>query len=302
MKLLKSTWKRGLAYAMVAMLSVGLLAGCGGTTTPDEQEPDPTPSVSENKEINIGVVNWAECVAVSNLWKEILEQKDYTVNLTTLEVAPLFVGLNKGDLDVFMDAWLPITHQTYWKEYKDNLDDYGIWYQSDAKIGLVVPNYVDLKSIGDLKDNKDDFDGKIIGIDPGAGIMKASAKANDNYELGFEVVQSSEAAMMTALDKAYRNEEAVVVTGWSPHWMFAKYDLKYLDDPKQDFGDAEKLHILANKDFTTSNPEVADMLKAFKLTDKQIGDIEGLINEGMEPQKAAKAWMKDNQDVVDGWI
>ncbi|MDR3599075.1 MAG: hypothetical protein P4L49_01085 [Desulfosporosinus sp.] len=52
---------------------------------------------------------------------------------------PLFVGLNKGDLGVFMDAWLPITHKTYWEKYKDNLDDYGTWDKSDAKIVLVVP-------------------------------------------------------------------------------------------------------------------------------------------------------------------
>ncbi len=300
MKLLTSKWKRGLIYAMVALLSVGILAGCGGTT-PAEKDPDPV-TTGDNKKVNIGYVNWAEDVAVSYLWKEILEGKGYEVNLTSLEVAPLFVGLNKGDLDVFMDAWLPITHQTYWDKYKENLDDYGIWYKSEAKIGLVVPKYAEVTSIGDLKANKDKFDGKIIGIDPGAGIMKATDKAVASYGLDYEVVQSSEAAMMTALDKAYRDKKWIAVTGWSPHWMFAKYDLKYLVDPNKDFGDAEEIHTLANKEFTKSNPEVANMLKAFKLDDQQIGDIESLINEGMEPQAAAKQWIEANQAVVDSWL
>ena len=299
MSLLKSQWKRGLSFAMVALLSVGLLAGCG-TKTPTEKDPDPTPAV--NTTVNIGYVNWAEAVAVTYLWKEILEEKDYTVNTTSLEVAPLFVGLNKGDLDVFMDAWLPTTHQTYWDQYKDTLDDYGVWYEGDAKIGLVVPKYVDINSVEDLKDKKADFGGQIIGIDPGAGLMKATATANDNYGLGYEVVQSSEAAMMTALKKSYDAKQPIVITGWSPHWMFAKYDLKYLEDPKGDFGGAEAIHTLANKSFTASNPEVAKMLKAFKLDDQQIGTLEAYIDEGMAPQEAAKKWIGENRDIVDGWL
>lgn len=297
MKLLKSKGKRVLVGAMVSLLAIGLLAGCG-SAAPKEEATKP----SENKTINMGYVNWAEDVAVSNVWKVLLEEKGYTVNLKSLEVAPLFVGLNKGDIDVFMDAWLPTTHKTYWDKYQEKLDDYGVWYKSEAKIGLVVPNYVDLKSVEDLKAKKDLFAGKIIGIDPGAGIMKSTEKAVTSYGLDYEVIQSSEAAMLTSLDKAYRDKKPIVITGWSPHWMFTKYDLKYLEDPKKDFGEAEELHTLANKEFTKKNPEVAKMLKTFKLDDKQIGDLEILIKEGMEPEAAAKKWIGENKAVVDSWM
>ena len=290
MNVLKKQWRPGLILAVVAMLTVGLVAGCA----PAKQ--------SEEKTVNIGYVNWAENVAVSYLWKEILEEKGYKVNLKSLEVAPLFVGLNKGELDIFMDTWLPTTHQVYWEKYKDKLDDYGIWYESEAKMGLVVPKYVDIKSAEDLNAKKDQFNGKIIGIDPGAGLMKATGKAVADYGLNYEVVQSSEAAMLTALDKAYREKKVIVVTGWSPHWMFAKYDLKYLEDPKKSFGSAEEIHTVANKEFTKKNPEVVKMLKAFKLNDKQIGDLESLINGGMEPQAAAKQWIKENRTLVDSWV
>ncbi|HBP66537.1 MAG TPA: glycine/betaine ABC transporter [Desulfosporosinus sp.] len=289
--------KRVLVGAMVSLLAIGLLAGCG-STTPKQDATKP----SENKTVNIGYVNWAEDVAVSNIWKVLLEEKGYQVNLKSLEVAPLYVGLNKGDLDVFMDAWLPTTHKTYWEKYKDKLDDYGVWYKGEAKMGLVVPNYVDLKSIEDLKAKKDLFAGKITGIDPGAGIMKATKKANEDYGLGYEVVQSSETAMLSTLDKAYRDKKPIAITGWSPHWMFAKYDLKYLEDPKKAFGEAEEIHTLANKEFTQKNPEVAKMLKAFKLEDKQIAHLESLINEGMTPDVAAKKWILDNRALADSWM
>lgn len=285
-------WRKLLIFALVTVLALTMTVGCA---------PQAAPKPADKGTVKIGFVNWAECIAVSNLWKVILEDQGYKVELTQLDVAPLFVGLSKGDIDVFMDSWLPVTHESYWKEYKDNLEDYGIWYQEPAKIGIVVPKYVTIDSIAEMKDQADKFDSKIIGIDPGAGIMKAAARANESYNLGFEVVQGSEPAMMAALEKAYRNNEWIAITGWSPHWMFAKYDLKYLDDPKKEFGEAEEIHILANKEFSSKQPEVAAMLKKFKMSDAQIGSLEALINEGMAPIDAAKKWIEDNKSVVDSW-
>lgn len=292
-------WKKGklLVLGLVAVLAFSLAAGCSSTT------PKQAGDAGKDKgTVKIGYVNWAEDIAVSNLWKVILEDQGYKVELTQLDVAPLFVGLSKGDIDIFMDAWLPVTHEAYWKQYKNNLEDYGIWYQGAAKIGLVVPKYVTIDSIAQLKDQAKKFDGKIIGIDAGAGIMKAAARANQSYGLGLEVVQGSEPAMMAALDKDYNKNKWIAITGWSPHWMFAKYDLKYLDDPKKEFGAAEEIHTLAGKDFSSQQPEVAAMLKKFKMTDAQIGGLEALINEGMEAPEAAKKWINDNKSTVDSWI
>lgn len=295
---LQKTWKKVLLWAMVAMLSIGLI-GCGTTST---NTPGGQAAKGEDKTVNIGYVNWAEAVAVSNLWKVILEDQGYEVGMKSLDVAPLFVGLAEGDLDIFMDSWLPITHQSYWAKYQDKLDDYGVWYTADAKIGLVVPQYVEIDSIEELNANKDKFKGKITGIDPGAGIMKATESTIDSYGLNLDLVQSSEAAMLASLEKAYKNQEWIAVTGWSPHWKFAKYDLKYLEDPKGTYGEAEKLHTLANKNFAQSNPEVAEMLKKFKMDDSQIGTLEGYINDGMKPEDAAKKWISENQALVDSWI
>jgi len=295
MSLLKNQGKRGLILALVAMLTVGLVAGCGSTSAKTGAA---TPNA--NKKINIGYNNWAEDVAVSNLWKVLLEEKGYEVKLTSLKVAPLFVGLNKGDLDVFMDAWLPVTHKSYYDQYKAGLEDYGIWYTDEARMGLAVPKYMeDINSIEDLNAKKALFDGKIIGVDPGDGLMKATGRAITSYGLNFELVPSSEAAMLTALDKAYRDKKPIVITAWSPHWMFVKYDLKYLKDSKKEYGDIEEVHTLANKDFSKKNPEVAKMLKAFKFNEKQIASLETLITGGMEPEAAAKKWISENRALAD---
>ena len=117
-----------------------------------------------------------------------------------------------------------------------------------------------------------------------------------------KVIQGSEAAMLSALKKAYEKGEWIVVTGWTPHWKFAEYDLKFLNDPKLSYGEAEQLHVLANKDFSNKFPEVAEMLKKFSLNDDQIGSLEALINEGMAPEEAARQWIEDNRELVNSWI
>lgn len=290
-------WKKLCFVTLIAVLSLALVAGCGAAGDVDTGASDESLGT-----IEIGMVNWAECVANSNLWKVILEDQGYQVNLTQLDAAPLYVGLDKGDLDVFLDAWLPVTHETYWDRYQDNLEDLGVWYESGARIGLVVPEYVDINSIEELVDNKDKFDGQIIGIDPGAGIMQATKSANEEYNLEFNVVQGSEAAMMSALQKDYPNEKWIAITGWTPHWKFAEYDLKFLDDPKMVYGEAETLHVLAHKNFSAEFPEVAEMFKKFSMNDDEIGSLEALINNGMDPEDAAKQWIDDNQDLVNSWI
>lgn len=281
-----------IAICLALILIVTLVTGCGQQQS--EQGIKPT--------VKIGYINWQEDIAVTYLWQEIFEEKGYQVELVNVDVAPLFVGLNKGDLDLFLDSWLPLTQQAYWEKYKDKLDDYGSWYRGEAKIGLVVPNYVSINSIEELNGQKSNFNGQIIGIDPGAGIMKTTDKAVKDYALNYEVAQSSEAAMLATLDKAYKDKKWLVITGWSPHWMFSKYELKYLSDPKNTFGSAEGLHILANKEFSQKQPAIAVMLKKFKLNDQQIGTLEGLINQGLSPQDAAKKWIQDNKALVNSWL
>ncbi|TGE32972.1 glycine betaine ABC transporter substrate-binding protein [Desulfosporosinus sp. Sb-LF] len=285
-------WPKIGNIVLSILLIVTLAAGCGQQQA--EQEVKGT--------VKIGYINWQEDVAVTNLWKEILEEKGYKVELLNVDVAPLFVGLSKGDLDLFLDSWLPLTQQAYWEKYKDKLDDYGSWYQGEAKIGLVVPKYVSINSIDELNGQKSKFREQIIGIDPGAGIMKTTDKAVKDYALSYEISQGSEAAMLATLDKAYKDNKWLVVTGWSPHWMFSKYDLKYLTDPKKTYGVAEGLHILANKEFTQKLPSIASILKKFKLNDQQIGSLEGLISQGLAPQDAAKKWAADNKTLVNSWM
>jgi glycine betaine/proline transport system substrate-binding protein len=255
----------------------------------------------EKKEITIGYIAWDEDVAVSNLWKKVLESKGYTVKMTQLDAAPLYAGLAKGDLDVFFDGWLPTTHETYWKRYGPKLNDLGSWY-GPATLGLAVPNYVKAQSIADLKSMGSQFGNQIIGIEPGAGEMKSvKEKVMPAYGLSnMKLVQSSTPAMLAQLKKSISQKKPIVVTLWKPHWAYSKFPIRDLKDPKGAWGAADKIHTITSKDFTGNSPQANTWFKNFKMNDADLSKLEADIQDagtGKEAQGVQK-WMDANKPFV----
>jgi len=257
----------------------------------------------EGKTVKLGYVNWAEGIAMTNLAEAVLKDKmGYEVSSTAADVAPLFTSLASGNTDAFLDCWLPVTHEDYLEEYGDRLDDLGYNYEG-AAIGLVVPDYVEINSIEELNANKNAFDGQIIGIDSGAGIMKATDRAIEQYGLDYELVPGSGPAMTAALKKAIDNQDPIVVTGWTPHWKFARWDLKMLEDPKGVYGAQENIHTVTRKGFAEDMPEAAEFLKNMKFTDDELGSLMGAVEDSSgEPIDAAREWMNENEELVNSWI
>ncbi|RNA67478.1 glycine betaine ABC transporter substrate-binding protein [Alteribacter keqinensis] len=148
----------------------------------------------------------------------------------------------------------------------------------------------------------EELDYTITGIEPGAGIMSAAEEAVEAYELeDWDISASSSAAMTQALGTAYENEEPVIVTGWTPHWKFAAYDLKYLEDPEGIFGEAEDIHTFAREGLEEEKPEAYTVLENFHWTEEDMGEIMMAINEGQNEAEAAAEWVENNQDKVSEW-
>ncbi|MDB5085363.1 MAG: ABC-type proline/glycine betaine transport system, periplasmic component [Bacilli bacterium] len=284
------------------LIAVSLIAGCTASTTTAGSVYQAPAAGKSGKSVTIGYVNWAEDVAVTTLWKQLLENHGYQVTAKSLDAGPLFVGLSQGGLDFFFDTWLPYTHKAYVDKYSSDLTDLGVWYQGDAKIGLVVPNYVTIDSIDQLNQSADKFQKQIVGIDAGAGEMATAKKAVDDYQLKLQLVSGSEAAMLTTLKRSIAGQQWVVVTGWSPHWMFANYPLKYLTDPKGTFGKSEQIHTEANGKWASSNPQAVNWLKNFKLTSDQLGKLEDDVNSAASPDEGVQKWIHDNRTLTDSWF
>ncbi len=260
-----------------------------------------------DKNVSISVVaGWDEDVAASNLWKSLLEERGYTVNMQELDIASTFTGVANGQVDLYMDAWLPTTHQAYWDRFKDQLEVVTTW--QEGKNTIVVPDYVtDVNTIADLKGKAAQFDGRIVGIEAGAGEMKAMReKVIPGYGLEgeYNLVEGSSPAMLASLDSAIKQNQPIVVTLWQPHWAFSRFPIKVLDDTQTAFGPPDQMQIVATKGWSEANPEVAGWLKNFKITPEQLSDLMLKIQNGGKGQEqaTAKQWAADNKQVVDAWF
>ena len=257
-------------------------------------------SGEEKKKVRILYGNWVDNIAYSYLSKVALEEQGIDVELTNLEPGLIFGELSKNNPkgDVFMDAWLPNTHAAYWAEYGENLVRIGESF-SEGTTGLVVPSYVTINSIEELNEHKDKFGGEIIGVGSGAGIHGDTERAIEAYNLDFEQITSSGPAMVAALKKATRDQSWIVITGWKPHLKWIHYDLKYLDDPKGIYP-MDLCVIISRRGFEQDMPEAAQFFKNFNLTDDQLNDLMGTIEE-IGQEQGARKWYEENKELVDSW-
>ena len=256
----------------------------------------------KNKKISIAYANWAEGIAITNLAKAIFEDQGYDVKLLNADLAPIFTSISRKKADIFMDVWMPVTMEDYMKQYGDKLETIGDIYDS-ARIGLVVPDYVTINSIEELNAEKERFSGQIVGIDAGAAIMKATDQAIKDYGLDYKLLTSSGPAMTASLKKAIDRNDWIVVTGWTPHWMFDRFKLKVLQDPKHIYGNAESIHTVAWKGFSEKDPFAARLLRNIRLTDAEISSLMTALEEARTTERqAARKWMEEHKELVDSWI
>lgn len=257
--------------------------------------------INPNK-ISIAYPNWAEGIAVTHLAREILVEQGFQVELLNADIAPIFTSLARGKTDVFLDSWLPVTHKPYFEKYQGKFEILGQVFDS-ARIGLVVPVYVPINSIEELPEFTERFNGEIVGIDAGTGIMKCTETAIPTYGLDYKLMISSGPAMTALLDKAIKKKEWIVVTGWTPHWMFDRYELKVLEDPKNIYGVSEYIRAIARTGFSKEHPFAAELLGNIHLTDRQISSLMSAIEQtrGTE-REAVREWIKQNRALVDSWI
>ncbi|HCN46674.1 MAG TPA: glycine/betaine ABC transporter substrate-binding protein [Pseudomonas sp.] len=255
------------------------------------------------KEVSIGYVDgWSDSVATTHVAAEVIKQKlGYDVKLMPVATGIMWQGVATGKLDAMLSAWLPVTHGEYWAKNKDEVVDYGPNFK-DAKIGLIVPEYVKAQSVADLKTDES-FKKKIVGIDAGSGVMLKTDQAIKDYDLtGYKLQASSGAAMTAELGRAYAKQQSIAVTGWVPHWMFAKWKLRFLEDPKGVYGAAETVNSIGSKELATKAPEVAEFLKKFSWQSKdEIGEVMLAIQEGAKPDAAAKDWVAKHPERVAEW-
>ncbi len=292
---------RRILILTIVLSMVLVLGACGSTgdNAPDNGANGSAENGAEEKgEIVFGVTPWSTTIPPTTIAQLILEDMGYQVTWREADVGLIYSGLASGDIDVFMDSWLPILHANYMEQFGDKIEDLAVSYP-DADLGWVVPSYVEeVNSIEDLNEHADLFGGKVYGIDEGAGMTKTSRELIDVYDLDIEYVASSEAAMLSQAATAIQAQEPILFLGYRPHSMFAMWDLKILEDPKG-IWESSEVHVVANKDFKNKAPEAYNFLKNWSIP---LEDLEQMILEidqnNADPKELAKQWIEANQEKV----
>lgn len=289
--------RRGITAAATLVVAAALIFATVGLSGTGD---------AGGEKLRFGYVTWDGEVASTNVLTLVLEEAGFDVDMVPVDAGPLYQGLSQGSLDLTTSAWLPVTQQSYMEQYGSSLDRVAVNLEG-CRIGMAVPQYVydaGVTTIADLNEHADRFDSRIVGIEPGAGVVMATEAAIEEYALdGYRLQTSSSGAMLAELKSAYEKEEWIAVTLWSPHWAFSEWDMAYLDDPLDAYGGAEAVETISRLGLSDDNPEAYAIIEAFEwsLDDCQSVMLDIFAN-GMDEKEAAQKWIDANRDKVDPWI
>jgi glycine betaine/proline transport system substrate-binding protein len=274
-----------LLAVIFAVVVGAIAASCGGSSP-------------ENRVLNLGVATgWDENQVVANLTKTLLEEElGYgEVRLTELELGPVFEGVRSGDLDAFQDMWLP-NHQAQLSEVENDVVQLSPWYQGQTEFGVGVSTY--MTSVNTIPDLNNTGLTQILGIEPGAVISeRIPGLVIPTYDLNQAYGPSSTAGMLSEVERRYNRGQEFAFVPWRPHWMNARYDFKYLEDPQDalgDLNDGATISSIVNKDLPDEDPVAYAFMENLKLTEEQVNEIENI-----NPQdygEAARTWLEDENN------
>ena len=264
------------------------------------------------KTVRFSDVGWTDITATTATATVVLKALGYEPVTQALSVPVTYSSLKNGDIDVFLGNWMP-TMEADIKPYREDGSVVSLGANLEgAKYTLAVPKYTyeaGVKTFQDIAKFKDQLDGKIYGIEPGndGNRLILDMIENDTFGLKtFEVVESSEAGMLSAVAKAARKKEHLVFLGWEPHPMNANFEMAYLEGGDDVFGPnlgGATVHTNVRKGYIGECPNAGKLVSNLKFTLQMENEIMGaILNDGTDPEEAATNWLKANPGVMDAWL
>jgi len=256
------------------------------------------------KKLDIADIGWTENTAIAAITKVLLEEElGYEeVTIHTPDLNSVYDSVAKGDLDAFQDVWLP-NQQDLLERVEGDVVQLGFSYQGQTKQGIAVPSYMDIRSLDQLNDSNADL---ILGIEPSSVVMgKIYDEVIPTYGLRLKLVEAPTEGMLAEIDNRYRNREEFAFCAWSPHWMNQRYDLRYLEDPKNAFGELNepaRISTIVNKNLPENDPEANAFMDALILDEEQLDELESVVDDAVEPHDGARRWVEENREVWRPWV
>jgi glycine betaine/proline transport system substrate-binding protein len=254
--------------------------------------------------LDLADIGWTENTAIAHLTKVLLEEEvGYEqVTIKTSDLDSVYSSVAKGDLDAFQDVWLP-NQRDLLISVEDDVEQLSYSYQGQTEQGLAVPSYMNTTSLNQLNDSEADL---ILGIEPGSVVMGVVYdEVMPTYRLKQKLVEASTEGMLAEVERLYNDREEFALVAWSPHWMNQRYDLRYLEDPNDAFGelnDPARITTIVNKNLSENEPAAYAFMDALIFNEDQLNDLESTIEEMGDPLEGARQWAQDNRDVWQPWV
>lgn len=264
------------------------------------------------KTVRFSDVGWTDITATTAVTSVVLQGLGYNTETQVLSVPVTYTSLKNKDIDVFLGNWMP-TMEADLAPYREDgsVEVLGVNLEG-AKYTLAVPSYVaagGLKGFADIAQFEEQLDGKIYGIEPGNDGNRLIQKMIDDNAFGlqnFEVVESSEAGMLSQVARASKRDEWVVFLGWEPHPMNANFDMTYLSGGDDWFGPnygGATVYTNVRAGYTEECPNIGKFLNNLKFTLEMENEImAAILDEGKDPEDAATEWLKNNPEVLETWL
>ncbi len=261
-------------------------------------------NAGSEREVKIAYLHWTSEIASSHVVASVIQDRlGVRCSLLPVSESSMWQAVATGKADFIVSAWLPASHEAYLLDVKDNVEIVRK-NLTGSRIGLVVPSYVPLNSLYEVNHSSSEFKNIIYGIDSGSGVNRMTERMLADYAIkDMAVFEGSSSGMAETLGMAIKNRSWIIVAGWTPHWMFAKWDLKFLKDPKRSFGEEEYIATVARIGLKKDYPEVYSFLEKFNWNLEDIQRVMLLIRESeSDPRETVKIWLMRNRHKVDNWL
>ncbi|SAL72144.1 choline ABC transporter, periplasmic binding protein [Caballeronia terrestris] len=255
---------------------------------------------------------WTDIDATNAMTGVVLKALGYKQNVANLSVPITYQGLKKGQIDVFLGNWMPAQAPLVKPFVEEKSIEVVHPNLSNAKFTLAVPDYVaaaGVHTFADLAKNADKFDSKIYGIEPGALANQNIKKMVDDKAFGmggWKLVESSETAMLTQVDRAVRDKRWIVFLAWEPHLMNTKFKLTYLDGGDRYFGPnygGATVNTVARSGYEAQCPNVARLFKQLTFNvDLENGVITEVLDKKANLDLAATDALKRHPELLKTWL
>lgn len=282
-----------------ALLLAGALTATGNTWAED----------AACATVKLGDPGWSDIAVTNGIASFLLEGLGYQAQSQTLAVPIIYAGLQKGQIDVFLGNWMPAQQSNYDKFVASGEVDQLAQNLDGTEYTLAVPTYAyeaGVKTFADLDAHADKFGRKLYGIASGSPANESIRQmiAADEFGLGdWQLVESSEQAMLVQVGRAVKREQFVVFLGWTPHPMNVQYDMRYLRGGEKYFGASGQVNTLARKGYAQQCPNAGKLLGNLKFTQEMENSImDRVLSKQASNAEAIKDWLQANPQVLDAWL